>query len=183
MFKLLLKQNPAPEPDVQQPFYSPVSQRAVPNNTVSNHEPTNHHDANHETTDENDNENDGLIDEDSSTPQQQEPYMRATRTVSVQRLYYNSHLFTIKHYFVSMSIINLNVVLFIGTYFFFHVKRQNYNISIFPLFSVTICICLSVSLSLCHINLNTIFSYFCTLFELNISNHCSLLNVLFTHRI
>lgn len=80
MFKLLLKQNPAPEPDVQQPFYSPVSQRTgTNNNTVSNHEP-----ANHETTDENDNdnENDGLIDEDSTTPQQQEPYMRATRTVS-----------------------------------------------------------------------------------------------------
>lgn len=81
MFKLLLKQNPAPEPDVQQPFYSPVSQRAGTNNTnVSNHhEPTANH---HETTDENDNENDGLIDEDSTTPQQQEPYMRATRTVS-----------------------------------------------------------------------------------------------------
>lgn len=79
MFKLLLKQNPAPEPDVQQPFYSPVSQRTGTNNTVANHEP-----ANHETTDENDNdnENDGLIDEDSTTPQQQEPYMRATRTVS-----------------------------------------------------------------------------------------------------
>lgn len=79
MFKLLLKQNPAPEPDVQQPFYSPVSQRAgTNNNSVSNHEAP----ANHETTDENDNENDGLIDEDSTTPQQQEPYMRATRTVS-----------------------------------------------------------------------------------------------------
>ncbi|CAO1343560.1 unnamed protein product [Diamesa serratosioi] len=62
----------------QQPFYSPVSQRAGTNNTLPS---SNHEQVNHDTTDaEHDNENDGLIDEDSATPQQQEPYMRATRT-------------------------------------------------------------------------------------------------------
>lgn len=59
----ILQQNPVPEPDVQ-PSYSPVAQQGW--STESNREQ----------------DDEQLIDNEEGTPQQQEPFMRASRAVS-----------------------------------------------------------------------------------------------------